>query len=380
MAEVRTTGSEGVEPIRRDGQSGAPAQELAGISVNLVPDEVEITLASAPARQTTQLPCELWHRVTPKPGALVSLWSRDTSLRIVRLSVASTTAGWNPRWVQWSYAVRHAPEAMGSEAATAQDRLEDDGRALVLVVLPGEQRSATLEFTPNGDLAGDYEFDIVTTDIHTGAAGSTAGLLRLRHPEAGLLQFLPAIYSEAARDRRPPFTPYEDPPFLGRFLRGFEDASEPIRQTLDRMDSLFDSTAAPADFLPWLATWVALVLDENWPELSRRRLIREAVELYRWRGTRKGLTRYLEIYAGVSPTIDDQPFEGMRLGPNTLLGKNTTLGGVAPHTFVVTLAVSDRRALNEQIVRDIIESEKPAHTAYALNIVDRAVGDSGVAP
>jgi phage tail-like protein len=373
MADSRATESGKTEPVKA-APSAAAASSLTGVSVNLVPDEVEVTLQPTPVRESFTLPSSLWHRVSQKPGALVSLRSQDEALRIVRLTISSIAFGWSPRWVQWSFAVRRAPEAMGSEAATAQDRLEDDGRALVLVLLPGEERLATLELIPAPESAatGDYEFDVVLTDIQNGAADTAPGLLRLRHPEANLLRYLPAIYTEAARDRREPYTPYEDPPFIGRFLRGFEDALEPQRLLLDRIEALFDSEAAPADFLPWLATWVALVLDENWPELKRRRLIREAVELYRWRGTRKGLSRYLEIYTGIVPEIDDQPFEGMRLGPNSLLGKNTTLGGVAPHTFVITLAVSDRRSINEQIVRDIIESEKPAHTGYALNIVDRS--------
>lgn len=371
MAEALTTSGDGAQPL--PAAQGSASREIAGFSINLVPDEIDVALAPPPqSTPACDLPCRLWHKVEPKPGALVSLWSRDDTLRIVRLTVEGISAGWNPRWAQWSFAARYAPEAMGSEAATAQDRLEEDGRVLVLAVLPGEQRSATLEVAPEGAAAGDYAFDLVVTDTGSQEVSSTPGLLRLRHPEPSLLRFLPAIYTEAARDRRPAFAPYEDPPFFGRFLRGFEDAIEPISGLLDRVDCLFDPDAAPADFLPWLATWVSLVLDENWPEMKRRRLIREAVELYRWRGTRRGLSRYLEIYCGVSPEIDDQPFEGMRLGPSTLIGKNTTLGGVAPHTFVVTLAVSDRRSINEQIVRDIIESEKPAHTAYALNIVDRA--------
>jgi hypothetical protein len=117
-----------------------------------------------------------------------------------------------------------------------------------------------------------------------------------------------------------------------------------------------------------------MVLDENWPVLKRRRLIAQAVELYRWRGTKRGLSDYLEIYTGARPTIHDQPYPGMRLGESARLGPGNKLGGVLPHTFVVTLAVPDLTAINEQIVRQIIESEKPAHTAYRLQIVERAPG------
>ncbi len=147
---------------------------------------------------------------------------------------------------------------------------------------------------------------------------------------------------------------------------------EPTNALLALMPEYFDADAAPPDFLPWLGTWVSLALDANWPELKRRRLIKEAVELYRWRGTRWGLSRYLEIYTDNTPEINDRPFEGMRLGASTLLGRDTLLGDVPHHTFVITIGVADPRAVNEQTVRDIIETQKPAHTAYALRIVERA--------
>ena len=131
----------------------------------------------------------------------------------------------------------------------------------------------------------------------------------------------------------------------------------------------------PLPILPWLSTWVSLALDENWPQLKRRRLIKEAVELYRWRGTRWGLTRYLELYTGITPEINDQPFIGMRLGREALLGRHTVLGDVPPHTFVLTLAMTGPGQVNEQKVHEIIQANKPAHAAYELRIVERGPGE-----
>jgi hypothetical protein len=106
--------------------------------------------------------------------------------------------------------------------------------------------------------------------------------------------------------------------------------------------------------------------------MQRRRLIKEAVELWRWRGTKRGLSRYIEIYTGVKPDIHDVPVRGMRLGPNTKMGHaDTKLGDVPAHTFVVSIAVPDPTKINEQIVHDIIAWEKPAHTAYSLRILGR---------
>lgn len=352
----------------------AAGPSLQGLEINLVPDEVEVTLRPPAHEGAGPRPRPLWHRVESHPGALVSIWSRDDRLHVVRLSVRSRATGWSPRWGRWLYAVRRLPKDLGGEALAAQDVLAPDGSELTLLVLPGEQRSVTLEFHVSLDgqtYPGNYEFDIVMTDVEDNASTTAPGLLRLRHPETALLNYLPALYTQLAVGPGGQFGPYQDKPFFERFLRGFEDSMEPTRDLLSQMPLYFDADATPPDFLPWLATWVGLALDDNWPELKRRRLIKEAVELYRWRGTRRGLSRYLEIYAGVKPQINDQPFRGMRLGPETKLGENTQLGDVPPHTFVITLPISDPRSVNEQTVRDIIESEKPAHTAYELRLPRR---------
>lgn len=369
-AEEQTTASEISRP--------APAQSVKtsfGVAVHLVPDELDLMLKQAHPDGERK---PVWHYVETLPGVLVSLWSSEEHLRLVRLTVRSDAPGWNPRWGHWSYAVRRTPQDLGGDALAAQDALSVDESALTLLLLPGEQRSATLEFhtyLDGGTVPGDYPFVIVLTDTESGEEVTAAGLARLRHPEAKMLQYLPALYTQTPLGPLRRFAPYEEPPFFERFLRGFEDAGEPLSALLSTLYRYFDADSAPADFLPWLATWVALDLDNNWMQLKRRRLIKEAIWLYRWRGTRRGLNRYLEIYTGVKAEINDQPFSGMRLGPNTLLGQGTILGDVPPHSFVVTLAVPDPSAINEQIVRDIIEMQKPAHTAYDLRIVEREAGE-----
>ena len=365
-----------------------PAQKLTerqgtalAISVELIPDEVDLAL-----QQVGQVPPEarrpVWHRVETLPHSRVVIQSEDDLLRRVRLSVRSRTSGWKASWVRWSYAVRRTPQDLGGDALAAQDELASDDQTLTLLLLPGERRAATLEFAAvlDGETApGDYPFEVVLTDVEAGSeTAPMAGLLRLRHPTANLLGSLPALYVQELGGAGQGFAPYEDPPFFERFLRGFEDAKEPLNEMLSGLYRYFDADSAPADFLPWLATWVALDLDENWLQLKRRRLIKEAIWLYRWRGTRKGLSRYLEIYSGVKPEINDQPFAGMRLGAGTLLGRDTTLGGVGAHTFVVTLAVPDTSAVSEDTLHLIIESQKPAHTAYDLRIVEREVGPAAL--
>ena len=90
------------------------------------------------------------------------------------------------------------------------------------------------------------------------------------------LKFLPAIYSESD--------------FLGRFLMIFESIMGPLEGMSDNLKYYFDPGTTPSELLPWLASWIDLVLDESWPLERRRRLVKSAVELYQWRGTRHGLS------------------------------------------------------------------------------------------
>lgn len=174
---------------------------------------------------------------------------------------------------------------------------------------------------------------------------------------ARLLEYLPAFCS--ADD------------FLGRFLLVFEDILTPIEGVVGQAHLYLDPGMMPQEFLPWIASWLDLVLDENWPVDKRRNLVRSAVELYRWRGTRRGLREYVRVYTGVEPTITEH-LGGIALGSQAHLGENTVLGEGRDHCFTVTLEVEDPEAIDVQRVKTIIEAEKPAHTAYILNVVHRA--------
>lgn len=179
------------------------------------------------------------------------------------------------------------------------------------------------------------------------------------------LRYLPAIYQE------------DD--LMGRFLMLFGSFWKPLERQINDLWLYFDPQLTPAEFLPWLASWMSLMLDESWPEEKRRQLIRSALSLYRKRGTRQGLEEYLAIYTGVKPRIVEHRAYDFRLGPESQLGPGIALGkGNMPHTFTITLrlpAVSsqgdDQKELarqRRQKIEAIIDAEKPAHTTYTLHI------------
>lgn len=186
-----------------------------------------------------------------------------------------------------------------------------------------------------------------------------AGLTKQPPPRRSeLLRYLPGMY--AGDD------------FMGRFLCIFEDTLKPLMHMSDSLHYYFNPLTAPPEMVSWLATWVNLVLDESWSLEQRRVLIRSAADLYSRRGTKRGMMEYLKLYTGIVPEIAEY-VDGMVLGPETQLGINTTIAGRERHSFTVTLRLTgldeQTLAFKEAMIRRIIETEKPAHTAYRLRLL-----------
>ncbi|WP_147373036.1 phage tail protein, partial [Calidithermus terrae] len=149
------------------------------------------------------------------------------------------------------------------------------------------------------------------------------------------LQYLPVIF--------------HDGDFLGRFLQIFEGIWEPLEWRLDHLPMYFDPRTAPASMVNWLGSWLGLELDERWPEERRRRLVAEGMDLLRWRGTRYGLSRWIETCTGVAPLIEEIPGQ--------------------PFVFRVRLEAPAGQELDLELLTELIETHKPAHAGYVLELV-----------
>ena len=173
-------------------------------------------------------------------------------------------------------------------------------------------------------------------------------------PQSSYLEYLPALF--------------RDDEFMGQFLLIFESIMKPIEGTVDNIPLYLDPLMTSESLLPWLASWLDLTLDPTWPEDRRRELVKSAAELYRWRGTRRGLTEYLRIYTGSIPEISEYIL-GMRLDNETELGVNTRLGSSGTgHHFTVILELDESSYIDINTIKAIIEAQKPAHTVYTLQI------------
>jgi phage tail-like protein len=162
-------------------------------------------------------------------------------------------------------------------------------------------------------------------------------------------------------------TPFQLDPFLGRFLLIFESILGPIEETVDNIPHYLDPGTTPLEMLPWLASWLDTELDENWPPEKCRELLRWTALLFRWRGTRRAMREHLRIYIGRPPLIVEN-FDGLRLGQDGAMGINSRLGDILECSIAVTVVADEPESLDEQVLRSIIESEKPAHVGYLLDI------------
>ena len=161
---------------------------------------------------------------------------------------------------------------------------------------------------------------------------------------------------------------YAEDPFVGQFLLAFEavlhgrDDVEGLAQVIGRIAEYLDPRTAPAEFLPWLAGWVAFSMRADWDVATQRGFLAEVVPLYRLRGTAAGLQRMLEIYL--------RPLDGGAVRDDVAIVDDPA---GPPHFFQVRLTLTDadptRLRATQEIARAIIDREKPAHTFYALKIV-----------
>ncbi|MNC21485.1 hypothetical protein D3C75_694650 [compost metagenome] len=215
------------------------------------------------------------------------------------------------------------------------------------------------------------------------------------------VQYLPRVFQQKAGEPDEKF-------FLGRFLMAFEamlsgktgaDGRESvgIEALLDGLHQYFDPGLTPSQFLPWLAGWVGLELEEGLEydgepdhqerllspsqilplaavrSTVNRNLIGSIVQLYKKRGTLDGLAEYLQVYAGEEAAIQIHDYEEpVRCGIGQRVGINTMVGAAEPSYFSVhvILPAYSRSILQNkvQILQEVIRKEKPFHTNSSLNI------------
>jgi phage tail-like protein len=153
---------------------------------------------------------------------------------------------------------------------------------------------------------------------------------------------------------------YQDGDFGMRFVGALEAVLDPIVAVLDALPAHFNPDHAPRDILTLLSSWMGVDLDEGQSLRDRRELVRQAAELSRRRGTRRGIELALKLgfpalplrvedHGGVSFKADDVSRES------------------PPASFVVYCDKPIPEEVQAAVAR-CIEQYKPVHTTYRLRV------------
>ncbi len=236
--------------------------------------------------------------------------------------------------------------------------------------LPELPAGAVLEYQTCATIARTEADTTLTTQASVvSAAGSLLveeSVSLLIRAKGKYLRYLPALY--------------EQDDFIGRYLMLFESFWSPLDTQIGSLYNYFDPHLTPAYFLPWLAGWLSLELEEQWPEDRLRQLLHAALFLHHSRGTRRGLAKYLELYTGCEPEIIEACAENFALGEDAKLSPALALGSDnQPHTFTVVLRLPSLEAespekqnqlaeLRRRAIEAIIERQKPAHLIHTLRL------------
>ncbi|MER5225467.1 phage tail protein [Streptomyces flaveus] len=204
------------------------------------------------------------------------------------------------------------------------------------------------------------------------------------------LDHLPQVYSQQ---------PGSD--FLRRFLGLAKSALGDREDTIGLLPRDFDATTATAELLPVLAQWLAFEIPQGLRPDALRALLAEVPELHRTRGTPQGVAKAVELHTGVRPLLlEDFRARGIWVldGPSPL-GTDTVLPALSPdgtvpgawsvgagapeedgvrgqflfadtaHRFTAVVAGHRLDECGRRRVSEVLDAEKPAHTAAHLCFV-----------
>jgi phage tail-like protein len=216
----------------------------------------------------------------------------------------------------------------------------------------------------------------------------------LYFPRYSYLRYLPPVYKDDAIGRD----------IMDRFLSLFESFNTDMDECIGTVGRYFDPLCTPYEFVPWLASWIGIVFDQNWTEESFRNLLKSAYLIFNKRGTIAGLTKMVELYCGKSIEVIEhfKMKRPMVLGVDIITGENSVVGKRNPHPCIIedTSVIGvftlldqnpldknqtpempftydaydftvqlDTTGMTDETIKNVIrivDQEKPAHTRYQI--------------
>jgi phage tail-like protein len=149
--------------------------------------------------------------------------------------------------------------------------------------------------------------------------------------------------------------------FFVRFVSIFQTIAESLLEDADNIDNVLDLTVAPDAMVRWTTSWIGGgAIDASLPDDLQRRIARSSAQTLTWRGTARGLTRFLELASGAPAEVRD--------------GGGIWRDGEAPtDTAWVSMTVQSTGWMPEADFVALVRDEVPAHARAELFLGERCV-------
>jgi phage tail-like protein len=197
---------------------------------------------------------------------------------------------------------------------------------------------------------------------------------------AEIARLLPDVFQYALR---PPDAGVVEPDRrMAALLAVMEGLHQPVEDVLDGLHEHLDPRLAPARFVPYLAGWV----DLDWLLMAApgqpvtgpvplasgmdrlRELVAAASYLARWRGTARGLLRFLDSATGVT---------GFLVEENVTVGETADGPQRRPKPFHIRVLAPPGAEPYRPLIERIVAAEKPAYVTWELAFTTGATGAVG---
>lgn len=156
---------------------------------------------------------------------------------------------------------------------------------------------------------------------------------------------------------------FQDDGLAQRLTGALDEVLAPVVSTLDSLDIYFDPALAPADFVAWVGSWVGVIAEDAGPLHRQRALVAQAAELYRWRGTRRGVAEFVRLYTGTEPEIIESG--GVSWSP---VPEGAPPGSDEP-LLVVRVRLTDPSEVAIRRLDALVAATKPAHIPHRVEVV-----------
>ncbi len=188
--------------------------------------------------------------------------------------------------------------------------------------------------------------------------------IQIEFPRIAFIDYLPQVYRGADSVHS----------FLARFISVFQSVYVDLEDDIDLAPTRFDPAVAPPGFLYWLADGLAVSDCFLWTEDRLRVLLKNAVRLYRLKGTKTALRELIELYSGQAPLIIEQfetsGSELWQFDRETL----RRLYGRGSHTFTVLMPQGEDRSPDAYAkLYRVIDKFKPVDAICNLVFLDDAM-------